>query len=327
MSEIRKDPVVNKWVITLDDKEFSPKKDAKLEPSPKTHDPECPFCTGNEAGCGREIASVRTGDKWQVRVVPNNRPYLRVETPLKRRGEGMFDTVSDTGANEVIIETPVHNADLDTIDLSGVTSIVEMYRDRINDLARDTRLEYMLIFKNRGSGAGGKISHLNSQLMAMPVVPQSVQDEIDCSKKYFDLKKRCVYCDIVENERMFKERVVADTGKYLLIAPFASRAPFEMWILPAFHSSHFNHINGEEAASLARILKDAVARLNKAVGMPAYNYMIHTAPVKSGSLVHYHWHIEILPRLRPIAGFEWGSGFCINPTFPEEAAAYLRDVL
>lgn len=325
MSELRKDPVTNTWVITLNDKDFAPVPGANIPDDLPAHDHLCPFCTGNEDKNGKEILSVKNKDGgWKVRVIPNNTPYLKVETQLKKQAKGFFDVISGTGANEVIIETPSHNTDFDGLDAGHVLDIVNTYRDRINDLQKDTRIEYMLIFKNRGKRAGSMLWHLHSQLMGLPVIPKKVQEEMDSAKVYFDFKSRCVYCDLVDNEIAMKDRVVRETEHFLLITPYASQACFEMWIIPKKHSSHFHKIDQNQAKDLAAVMKDAITRLNKALNRPSYNYMIHTAPIKAPDLGHYHWHIEILPRVKSIAGFEWGSGFYINPTLPEEAAAYLR---
>ncbi len=236
----------------------------------------------------------------------------------------MFDTISGTGANEVIIESLKHNSDFDSMDGASVTSVFQVYKERMEDLSKDGRIDYMLIYKNRGLKAGANTMHLHSQLMALPVVPKSVSDEIDSSSNYFNYKSRCVYCDLIDNELLLKERVVAENSGFILMTPFASQTPFEMWVLPKRHSCHYQKISKEEIELLAEIMKTAVTKLNKALARPNYNYMIHTAPVKSPDLLYYHWHIEILPRVKPVAGFEWGSGFYINPTLPEEAAAFMR---
>jgi UDPglucose--hexose-1-phosphate uridylyltransferase len=325
MSELRKDPVTNTWVITLNDKDFAPAPGSNIPLDLPGHDPLCPFCTGNEDKSGREIHTVRTKEGgWKVRVIPNNKPYLKVETQLKKQGKGFFDVISGTGANEVIVEAPAHNVDFDNMTHEHVLDVINTYKDRINDLKKDMRMEYVLIFKNRGKKAGAVSWHLHSQLMGMPVIPKKVQEEIDSAKVYFDFKSRCVYCDLIDHEISMKERVVKDTEYFTVITPFASQACFEMWVIPKKHSCHFHEIDQAQAKDLAGVLKDSIGKLNRALNCPSYNYMIHTAPIKAASLGHYHWHMEILPRVKSIAGFEWGSGFYINPTLPEEAAAYLR---
>lgn len=328
MSEIRKDPVINRWVITLDDKNFVPQPEYRLPQGMPEKDDACPFCPGNEDKTARPIHSVNGGPdgSWTIRVIPNNNPYLRVETELKKKGVGIFDYISGTGANEVIVESPKHNADIDALEPAHIAGIMKVYRDRMLDLQKDTRLEYMLVFKNRGLKAGATILHPHSQLMGLPIVPLRVAEELECSKHYFDFKKRCVYCDIIENELLLGTRVIRETEHFVSIAPYASRSCFEIWVLPKKHRAHYFKADDRELADLAAVMKDSISRMNKALGNPSYNYMIHTAPVKSGDLDHFHWHIEILPRVKAMAGIEWGSGIDINPTLPEEAAAYLKNL-
>jgi len=160
--------------------------------------------------------------------------------------------------------------------------------------------------------------------MGMPVVPKKVQDEIDSSLKHYNEKNRCVYCDIINNELALKDRVIRETQHFVILAPFASQSCFEMWILPKVHSPHFRVLSQQQSIDLAEAMKTAVSGMNNALNRPCYNYMIHTAPVRLAGLEHYHWHIEILPRVKEVSGFEWGSGFSINPVLPEDAAAYLR---
>jgi UDPglucose--hexose-1-phosphate uridylyltransferase len=325
MSELRKDPVINRWVITLDDKSFKPQIDSKIPDNLPDIDPACPFCPGNEDKTGKTIYQVSgKADKWNVRVIPNNNPYLKVETQLKKKGVGIFDVISGTGANEIIIDTPVHNADFDKMEVSNVAEVIKTYKNRILDLKNDTRLEYVLIFKNRGLRAGSNTHHLHSQLMALPVVPKRVTEEMEASQEYYKFKKRCVYCDLVDNELIMKDRIVKESEFFVAITPFASQTPFEMWIIPRQHNSHFHNLSDAEAADMGYIMKDVIFRLNKSLNYPSYNYMIHTSPIKDADVSHYHWHLEIMPRVKSIAGFEWGSGFYINPTLPEEAAAFMR---
>jgi UDPglucose--hexose-1-phosphate uridylyltransferase len=327
MSELRKDPVVNRWVITLDDKNFVPQPEYKLPSVIPDAEEACPFCPGNEDKTAGPILLVEdTGGSWSVRVIPNNNPYLKVETELRKKGLGIFDYITGTGANEVIIESPSHSMDIDRLDQAHVAAIMRVYRDRMLDLSKDTRLEYHMVFKNRGAKAGATIIHPHSQLMGLPIVPLRIAEEIEGAEDYFSFKKRCVYCDILENELGMNSRVIKETEHFVSIAPYASRTCFEMWVLPKRHMAHYTNISEAEINGLGLIMKDSISRLNRALGSPSYNYMLHTAPVKAGELEHYHWHVEILPRVKAMAGLEWGSGMDINPTLPEEAAAYLKNL-
>lgn len=233
MSELRKDPVTNRWVITLDDKTFNPQTDSKIPADLPEKEASCPFCPGNEGKTGKTIHTINEKDgSWKVRAIPNNNPYLKVETQLKKHGVGIFDVISGTGANEIIIDTPRHDMDFDRLAPEHIEDIFRVYRDRISDLQKDTRIEYVLIFKNRGPRAGANTHHLHSQLMAMPVVPEKVNEEILSGAHYYEFKERCVYCDVIDNELLMKDRVVRETEHFVLLTPFASQTPFEMWLLP-----------------------------------------------------------------------------------------------
>ncbi|HNZ28857.1 MAG TPA: galactose-1-phosphate uridylyltransferase [Candidatus Goldiibacteriota bacterium] len=325
MSEFRKDPLSNRWIITLDDKNFVPTTGRALPEDLPVKDDICPFCPGNEDKTGKEIHRVsQPKDGWSIRVIPNNNPYLQVETQLKKKGDAVYDIIAGTGANEVIIETPAHNADLENLTDAHAAELIKVYRARMSDLLKDDRLEYILIFKNKGSRAGANLAHPHSQLMAMPVIPKTISDEMTEAQQYYGFKTRCPFCDTLESELASRSRLVKETENFISFVPFASRTPFEMWIMPKHHTSHFHHINDNMCAQLGSLLKDSITRVNKALNYPPYNYMIHTAPSKSPDIPFFHWHIEILPRVKSIAGFEWGSGFYINPTLPEESAEYLR---
>ncbi|MFP4466462.1 MAG: galactose-1-phosphate uridylyltransferase [Candidatus Goldiibacteriota bacterium] len=327
MSELRKDPVVNRWVITLDDKNFVPRQSSGLPGDLPGKDSSCPFCPGSESKTGHEIYRLKGKNGWQIRVIPNNRPYLRVEEKLKRKSKGIFDYMNGTGANEVFIETPEHNVDIDEMSGRDAANIFKTYIERIKDLKNDNRLEYIMFFKNRGERAGSSIIHAHSQLIALPIIPEKVKDEMDSSAEYFKLKKRCVYCDVVDNELSTGRRIVAETAHFAVIAPFASVSPFELWVIPKKHSCHFHDAEESALMDLGSVMKMCIRKINRALNRPAYNYMIHTGPLKGcDDEEYYHWHIEIFPRIKYTAGFEWGSGFHINPTLPEEAAEYLRGI-
>ncbi|PKL91454.1 MAG: galactose-1-phosphate uridylyltransferase [Candidatus Goldiibacteriota bacterium HGW-Goldbacteria-1] len=325
MSEFRKDPLSNRWIITLDDKTFIPTTGRALPADLPEKDENCPFCPGNEDKAGKEIYKVDSAKgEWAIRVVPNNNPYLQIETQLKKKGDTIYDIIAGTGANEVIIETPLHNGGFDNISQEQAAEIIKVYRARMLDLLKDDRLEYILIFKNKGSRAGANLVHPHSQLMAMPVIPKTISDEMTEAEQYYKFKTRCPFCDTLEAELSSRLRLIKESENFVSFVPFASRTPFEVWIMPKHHTSHFYTINDAMSAELGALLKDSISRVNKALNHPPYNYMIHTAPAKSPEIPFFHWHIEILPRVKSIAGFEWGSGFYINPTLPEESAEYLR---
>jgi UDPglucose--hexose-1-phosphate uridylyltransferase len=331
MPELRKDPVIGRWVIISSERSKRP-SDFAGKGQARRNTGLCPFCPGNEGSTPPEILVHRdpqtapNSPGWTLRVISNKFPALTIEGELNRVGVGIFDKMNGVGAHEVIIETPNHNHDLADLEVSQVAAVLWSYRERITDLARDPRFRYVLVFKNQGEAAGASLEHSHSQLVATPVVPKRVQEELDGSKKYFEYKERCIFCDIVRQERESKERVVAENDHFICITPFAPRFPFECWLLPKYHQSHFGMTPAERFDSLAALLGDVLRRLRTALEDPPYNYVLHTAPVMGSYDHEYHWHFEIIPKLTKVAGFEWGSGFYINPTSPEEAARYLREV-
>jgi len=230
------------------------------------------------------------------------------------------------GANEVIIESPNHSDTLSTIPVKNFEDLLWSFRDRMIDLKKDARLKYVLIFKNQGESAGASLEHTHSQLIALPIVPKRVTEEIEGAKAYYSYKERCIFCDIIRQETKQGSRVISENQDFIVIAPFAPRSPFETWILPKRHSCAFDDGQKHEFENLARIFSDTLKRLDKVLGTPPYNFILHTAPFSNGCGDSYHWHFEIVPKLVKIAGFEWGSGFYINPTPPEESARFMREV-
>jgi len=225
----------------------------------------------------------------------------------------------------VVIETPRHSETLVTLPLKSVENVLWAYRERIVDLRRDPRLRYVLVFKNYGSAAGASLEHSHSQIIALPIVPTRVREEIDGAKNYFLYKDRCVFCDIIRQELQQRKRVISENDRFVSIAPFASRFPFETWILPKGHQTSYELAEGSLYGQAAEILSDTLRRLKQVLDDPPYNYIIHTSSFPEQDRDYYHWHIEIMPKLTKVAGFEWGTGFYINPTPPEEAADYLRE--
>jgi len=300
----------------------------------------CPFCQGNEAMTPPEIVAYRKIGKanspgWLVRVVPSRNPVLRIEGELGRRAVGIYDMMNGVGAHEVIIETPEHQPHLDELEISQLGKIFRIYRDRILDLKKDRRFKYLLIFKNYGSRAGAStISHLHSQLIATPVTPKRVKSELIGAKRYFDYKKRCIYCDILRQEVELGKRTILENKGFLAWAPFAARFPFEVWIIPKRHSPDYETISDEEINDLGRLMKDLMGRLRQGLSDPPYNYILHTGPNRIPRRGYwstidddFHWHLEIMPRLTRLGGFEWGSGFYINLTPPEDVAKFFRESL
>jgi UDPglucose--hexose-1-phosphate uridylyltransferase len=329
MPELRKDPITGRWVIISSDRGKRPTDFA--EQRTRKRGGFCPFCAGNERTTPHEILAYREGGQpngpgWRLRVVPNKFPALQIEGDLNKQGEGIFDKMNGLGAHEVIIENPDHNATLASLPGKAMEEILWAYRDRMEDLKKDRRFQYTLIFKNEGLTAGATLEHSHSQLIALPIVPIQVQEEIDGCRRHYNLKERCIFCDIIRQELQTRNRVVMETQSFVALAPFAPRFPFETWIMPKRHISCYACSTNEDFKDLAFLLQDTLRRLDKALSAPPYNYVIHTSPFKEEINDYYHWHIELMPKLTNVAGFEWGSGFYINPTPPEEAAKFLREM-
>lgn len=330
MPELRKDPIVGRWVIIAPDRAKRPEDYAENFKS--KHPGFCPFCEGHEDATPPEILAYRqpgterNGNGWRVRVVPNKFPALQVEGNLDKRGQGIYDLMNGVGAHEVIIECPHHEVNMSHLPVDNFREILWVYRDRLVDLKRDPRLVHGLIFKNKGAPAGASLEHSHSQLIVTPVVPISVWEEMTGALEFYNYRGRCIYCDMVQQELATGSRIVIDTPSFVVLCPFASRFPFETWIIPKHHSSQFENIPRQGIDEIGMVLKTLLGKLEVALDDPPYNYVFHTAPFDAKELSHYHWHVEMFPRLTRVAGFEWGSGFYINPVLPEEAAAFLREV-
>lgn len=329
MPELRRDPVIGRWVIISTTRGRRPNSFEVYEDAPQGG--TCPFCPGNEDKTPPEIMAYYNSGReknktgWWVRVIPNKFPALEIEGDLNRTGDGIYDKMNGMGAHEVIIESPNHDQKIHELDQQKFEDVFWAYRDRILDLSKDPRLEYILIFKNHGASAGASLRHPHSQLIAIPMVPIRMKQETTASKSYFDYKERCVYCDIIRQESQQGVRVVAQNKDFIAFTPFASRYPFELYVGPLRHSSDFQDIQKSEVASLASMMKLVLGKHGYLLNNPPYNFILHTAPLKSPKLPYYHWYIEIIPKLTKMAGFEQGTGFYINPTPPEEAAKLLRE--
>ena len=342
MRELRYDPIRNRWVIISTERSRRP-SDYTLDGN-KPNNTErtvvsCPFCEGSEGKTPPEIFAIRQGSPdspgWKVRVVPNKFPALQIEDNAFRYGMGIFDVVSGAGAHEVIIETPHHDQGLADLNLDWIKDVLIAFRERITDLFRDPRLRYVLIFKNHRAQAGASLIHTHSQLIATPMVPPVVKQELIVCRENYRSKERCFICDLIKQEIEFEKRIVYDTNGYIIWTPFASSFPFETWIIPKSHLHDYSKLSDKELLDLALVLKLNLISLKRLLNDPPYNFVIHTAPPKFNRPGHpehwdsiefdFHWHIEIIPRLTTIAGFEWGAGFFINPTPPEAASDYLRE--
>jgi UDPglucose--hexose-1-phosphate uridylyltransferase len=315
------------WVLTTTDHPKGPSDYLSFKPPYRSQESEepCPFCPGNEDRTPRETLSVSSGEgRWAVRVVPNKFPFFHIEGEFDRRPEGMYDLMEAIGAHEIVIESPEHQQNLATLSPTQVEKILLAYQERLRDLKGDQRFQQFLIIKNY---PGVFNRHPHSHLMALPVIPKRIDEEILGILDYFQRKERCIYCDIIREEVSDGRRVVLETAHFLVFSPFASRFPFETWIVPKAHSPDFHTLDQEKRADLAVAIQSLFGRFYRLLSDPPYSLVFHLSPVQERfHRPEYHWHIETRLRIGLREGFEWGTGFFVNPTPPERAAAYLRGV-
>ncbi len=338
MSELRWDPLKLHWVIIATERARRPRDFLVEQESGELT--SCPFCYGNEGRTPQEIFAIRpagpaNAPNWRVRVVPNKYPALRIEGELNNRGYGLYDVMNGIGAHEIIIETPDHQRELADLTPAEITDVLTAYRARYLDLRRDMRFRYMVLFKNHGTRAGATLAHAHSQLIAVPLTPPVAATELRVCREFYASKERCIFCDLIGFELASGERVVKEFANYVILTPYAASFPFELRLYPKRHAHDFALSTDAELAELAVAMKEMLSRLKAVLKDPPYNFIIHSAPPRQERLgkpeywssieYDYHWHIELVPRLTQIAGFEWGTGFYINPTSPEDAAAFLRD--
>ena len=337
MSELRRDVVTGRWVAITSAKGKNAEQFKCEFPYEKTPE-DCPFCEGNESLAPNEIMAIRhegthpNGPGWRVRAIPNQFPALRIEQELIKRGSGIYDHISGFGAHEIIIDSPDHQKlvkDLTDEEMYQVTAVLQA---RVEDLYRDERIRSVMICKNEGLDAGARFTHPHHQIFATPIIPQSLREHLKGAENYFISKERCVYCDILFEEKSFGERVFFENDHFLGFCPYASRYPFEIWLMPKCHDANFFG-SQQQSYSFAQAVRHTLTRLSLALGNPQFNYMIYTAPnpnKRRGSWMtlseDFHWHMEIIPVLNKTQSFDRCTGFHLNPTPPEEAAKFLREI-
>jgi UDPglucose--hexose-1-phosphate uridylyltransferase len=323
--ELRRDPITNTWVLQMDGG----------TPPPKAKG--CPLCRGTEASKLHTIYQYPWGDSnWQVRVVPHLDPLYRIEGDARRRGEGIYDRMRNLGAHEMVVEHPDHNLPLSHQSVEHIAQVLRAYAVRIADLKKDSRLRYVTVFRNQGAAAGQEYAHPHSEITATPFIPRRVGYELRWSQRHFELKERCLACDLLKQELAEQVRTVEWDEMFVAFCPYASRVAYETWLFPVNHHCAFEEDLAAEAAQLrlARILKSVLRRLETI--SPAYHLVLHTCPNVNAKFERtgnwqtlandYHWHIEILPQLpgksKPYTAKEV---YCCNVR-PEDAARELRNL-
>jgi len=329
MPEMRRDPVNGRWVIIAPDRADRP-HDFHHRPAEGNAAPPCPFCPGNETETPPEIIALRPagspadGPDWRARLVPNRYPALRLEGEAAENGGGLRRRMPAAGSHEVLIETPNHEEGLAEMSAGHIADMLRICRNRCSALLDDPRIRHVMLFKNHGARAGASLSHSHSQIVALPVVPKHVLEELTGAVRHQRETGRCLYCRMIEEEERLGERVVQQRERFAALAAFAPRKPYETWIIPRRHEARFETATDDELHELGGLLKSLLGRMNDLLHRPPFNLVLHSAPREDGHRESFHWHLELLPEFTWIAGFEWGAGVYISHVSPERAAAQLR---
>lgn len=325
MNELRREPLLGRWVLVT--KESLP-PDAYgpfVTPSQEV----CPVCNHSE---DEEILSRQT-DTGTIKVLHQHNAYFLSAESLNRRGLSMYDLMDSVGRTELVVEISEHGKPLETASVDHLKTLLDIYHERMTVLEEDPMIRQVLVYKNCGGGSGDTCGHAHSFISAMPVIPKTIKEELDGAKSYYEYKERCIFCDIMKEELRIGERVVMETDACVVITPFAGRFPFEFWLLPKRHGCSYRDTNEEERQAIAYTLLRVLRRFAKLLKGAPYNMIFHTSPsrIPRHSQWHtlgedFHWHIEVMPRLTGITGFELGAGMHILTTSPEDAAKYLKEV-
>jgi len=329
MPEWRKDSIVDRWVIIAEGRADRPGAfDSTREAAGS--EGACPFCAGHERETPDEVYAVRDGDSapngpgWRLRIVPNKYPALVDHQPGSLAVEPLHVSRPAVGRHEVIVESPRHVSSLSELTLDEAREAFWAYRQRLHQLKLHGSYRHALVFKNVGAAAGASIAHTHSQLMATDFVPPTIAEELQAARHHYVQYRQCIYCELANREMAAGGRVVHVDDDFLVVSPYAARFPYEVWCLPREHGSHFEDAERAVVDRLAQLMVRTVSAIETIVPRIAYNVIIHSAPFDTLPGGHYHWHVEVLPRLTRTAGFEWGSGCYVNPVTPEHAAAGLR---
>ncbi|MDI6799729.1 MAG: galactose-1-phosphate uridylyltransferase [Actinomycetota bacterium] len=335
MPELRRDPTTGRLTVIATERAARPEVFCLAKENFSSSPKDCPFCPGNEDMTPQEVFALRppgrspNDDGWQVRVIPNKFPAFTLKDLEGEGGwvkEGLHESSPAVGIHEVIINTPDHLRGLSLMEPSEIEMVLATYLVRLASLKAYPHLKSSIVIINHGQRAGASMEHPHSQLFSMANEIPLLKTEMATAKLYFEDKGRCIYCDIVQEEAQAKERVLLESDHFLSLLPFASRFPFEIWILPKRHSKDFESLTEEEKGDLAVLLKRVTYKIQVGLNDPSYNLYIHSDGFDDGAGCYYHWHIEMIPRLINLAGFEMGSGMMINIASPEKAVKILAPI-
>jgi UDPglucose--hexose-1-phosphate uridylyltransferase len=341
MPEFRQEPLSGRWVIIAEDRAARPSEFVS-QPTRRAKE-RCPFCAGNEEETPDAVAIYPAGATWQVRVIPNKYPAAVPpgDTCSKEMNcEGDRRVASDlsqsmapascvaragVGVHEVIIESPRHVASFSELTDEQAHCSFLAYRDRLRMASHNSQLAYGLVFKNCRGGGGATLEHVHSQLLATSIVPNEVEQELRSTSRHFEQRQQCLVCSLLDEELSARARIVAETSRFVAYCPFASRFPYETWIVPRQHLSRFESAATNLFAELTQLVRAHVDSLEHLFPDVAYNYWIHTAPFHVACEDYFHWRIVLIPRVTTQAGYEWATGSFVNPVAPESAARKLRE--
>ena len=303
---------------------------------------KCVFCEGNEKKTPKETYAIRKeGTKpdtpgWEIRVVPNKFPVFKKTTRVRNIAkEGFFENLPAIGIHEVSITNHPHK-DLGQLNLYKTQQVIETYLQRFNFHKHNPFIpvRYVLIIHNHGTSSGASVPHPHSQILGFSHFEGSlIERELIGSRDYFIRHKKCIFCEMQEEELNINKRIVYQNYKFIAFCPYASRYPFETWIMPRFHNGFFEYLKIDQIESFAEILRAVLNKLYKGLKNPDYNFYIHTCPTKFVSSRereeashYYHWHVEILPKITTWGGFEFATNMIVNVVPPEDAARFLRKI-
>ena len=335
MPEMRRNPITKSWSIIATERAKRSEKPLSIEERESIgidYDHTCFFCVGNEHTTPPEVYSIRENSApdsagWKLRVVPNKFAALNLENNFNMNLDNPLKISSwATGVAEVVIESTHHSRNIALFDKAQVRDVLMAYRERYRTLTGIHSNKYIQIFRNNGHEAGASLSHPHSQIIATPVIPIRILEEIDGAADYYDLTGRCVFCDLVRDELKDRSRIIYETQNFISFEPYASKTPYETWIMPKFHAPKFETLSDDLITELSEIWKAVLYKIYKGLKNPPYNYFIHTSPTQKNVDNYYHWHLEIIPKTTITAGFELGTGMYIDISVPEDCADFLREI-
>lgn len=328
MPEVRQNLVTKEWVIIATERVKRPNDFVREEqvPTLPAYEPSCPFCPGNENMTPPEVLRYDGKDGWLLRVVPNKFPALVPNGQPRRQRDGIYLRMNGVGKHEVIIEAPEHNQTMATLGAKQMELVMQAYYERFCELSNQPHYALIIIFRNQGEKAGTSLVHPHSQLVGMPFIPLHIRRYMYELERHYDALGRCAVCDILEHEMKEDVRIVLHNDHFVSLVPYAASFPYELWIIPLRHQAAFSEIAGDELTALANALKTTLLKLHIGLNQPDYNLVLHSAPHYSAGEPFYHWYVRIVPRLTTPAGFELGSGICINVSLPEENATHMKGI-